>query len=86
MDRAFEGTISEVVVADQDRFCRFGFVFVIKVFEDFGVKIVVYCQDENPEDASRELQEDLISIFTLFVAKNNGKRAAENRRRKRRRR
>jgi predicted site-specific integrase-resolvase len=78
-----EGTISEIVVVHQDRLCRFGFAFVFKVFQHLGVKIVVQCQDENPEYTSRELQEDLMSIFTVFVAKNNGKRAAENRRRRR---
>jgi putative resolvase len=86
LGRAIEGTISEIVDDHQGRLCRFGFEFVVKVLPHLGVQMVVHFQDEKPEDASRELEQDLMSIVTAFVAKNNGKRAAENRRRRRRRR
>jgi predicted site-specific integrase-resolvase len=77
LNRTFEGTISEIVVVHQERLFRFGFAFVIKVFQHLGVKIVVQCQDDNPEDASRELQEDLMSIVTVFVAKKTTENAQQ---------
>jgi predicted site-specific integrase-resolvase len=50
----------------------------------FDVKLVVHSQDQETEEPSRELKQDLMSLVTVFVAKNNGKRAAENRRRRKR--
>ena len=34
------------------------------------------------EDATKELSDDLLAIVTVFVAKNNGRLAAENRRKR----
>ncbi len=45
LNRAFEGIVSENVVAHQDRLYRFGFAFNVKVFQHLGVKIVVQCRD-----------------------------------------
>ncbi len=55
----------------------------VEVFQHLGVEIAVHYQDERVDDVSRELQEDLVSIFTVFVVKNNGKQLAEKRRRNR---
>jgi predicted site-specific integrase-resolvase len=80
LDRVLEGIVSEVVVVHKDRLCRFGYELIAKIFDKFYVKLVVHSQDEDTEEPNRELEQDFMSLVTVFVAKNNGKRAAENRR------
>jgi hypothetical protein len=42
---------------------------------------LVRFKDEELENIFRELQEDILCVITVFLAKNNGKYAAENRKR-----
>ncbi len=46
------------------------------MFQHLGVKSVAHYQNEEVEDASRELQKELVSVIAVFVAKNV-KRAAK---------
>jgi len=72
--------ISEVVVLHKDRLCRFGIELVEFIFEKAGCKLLVYNKNDHHETtAEQELAEDLLSIVTVFVARNNGKRAAIHR-------
>ncbi len=48
------------------------------MLDKFDVKLVVYSQDEETEEPSREHEQELMSLITVFVAKNNEKWAAEN--------
>ncbi len=66
----------------QRRAMSIGVEFVTKVFQHLRVEFVVHYQNEEVEYASIKLEEDLLSIVTVFVAKNNAKCATENRRRK----
>jgi putative resolvase len=72
-------TVSEVVVAYKDRLCRFGFELVDWIFQKANVKLVVLNTNDQIADLSRELSDDLLAITTVFVAKNNGLRAAHYR-------
>lgn len=84
LDRAFQGDLSEIVVTHKDRLCRFGYELLETIFQKLDVKLVVHGQDAPREDSTTELSEDLLSIVTVFVARNNGKRGAENRKRRKR--
>jgi len=86
LDRVLKGDIEQLVVTHRDRLCRFGFELIERVCKTFGTEIVVQCSTENTEGDidSTELSEDLLSIVSVFVAKNNGYRSAESRRRKKR--
>ena len=77
VDRVFEGTVKEVVVTYNDRLCRFGSEFVEWVLQKHNTKLVVLNKSNEIETPTRELEEDLLSIVTVFVARNNGKRAAK---------
>ena len=81
LERIHEGTVSEVVVSYKDRLCRFGFELFDWICKKQNTKIVVLnaLSDHESSNREKELSEDLLSIVTVFVAKNNGNRAATNR-------
>jgi putative resolvase len=73
LDRALQGTLKQVVVAHQDRLCRFGFDLIHYLFtEKCGVELLVLNnQKSTPQE---ELVTDLLSIVTVFSARANGLR------------
>jgi len=80
----WRGDIEEVVVTRKDRLCRFTFELVEWIFVKHDTKIVVLGSDVNIDDTeSGELAKDLLSIVTIFTARHNGLRSAENRKRRR---
>jgi len=85
LERVHNNEIEEVVVAYKDRLCRFGFEIIEWLFEKTNTKIVVLNNFENKhEDLNRELADDLLSITTVFVARNNGIRSGINRKERQR--
>jgi putative resolvase len=86
LDETMRGNIKKVVVAHRDRLCRFSFELVERVFRNAGCKIVVQDRNvlQNPESEETELRDDLLAIVTVFVASNNGKRAAAHRKERKR--
>jgi putative resolvase len=94
LERVHACTVDEVVVAHKDRLCRFGFELVEWIIRKGGAKLVVH-DAQHPSSAAsdaiaphngqhNELADDLLSIITVFVARNNGLRSAENRRQRKR--
>lgn len=79
LERVCQGLVAEVVVMHKDRLGRIGTEIFQQVFEQFGTRLVVHCQDEENDS---DKHDDLIAIITLFVASHHGKRAAENRKRR----
>jgi len=68
--------ISQVVVTYKDRLVRFGFELFEQLCDEHSTKILVYCKnDELTGNDENELKDDLLSIITVFVARNNGRRA-----------
>ena len=82
LERVYRGRVDEVVVAHNDRLCRFGRELVDFIFGKTGTKLVV-CDVSRRSDPTAELADDLLSIATVFVAKENGRRSADNRKRRR---
>lgn len=74
------GSIHTIVVTYKDRLCRFGFELFEWIIKKAAVKLVVINQSTDHEDISRELADDLLSITTVFVARNNGLRSGQYRR------
>jgi len=72
LEFAKNGTIKEVVVAHRDRLCRFAFELVENILSLHQVKLVVL--DDQKFTYEEELSNDLLSIVTVFVAKQNGRR------------
>lgn len=71
--------IQEIVVTYRDRLCRFGQELFEQICEEHKCKIVVLSQVNQTTEVSEteELQEDLLSIVNVFVARRNGKRAGQ---------
>jgi len=81
LDRVLKNEIEQIVVLHNDRMCRFAFELIEWICKKHRTKIVVHNKVDNG-DTHRELADDLLSVTNYFVAKNNGKRAAENRKRR----
>lgn len=77
--------ISRIVVTFRDRLLRFGYDLFAKMCKEHNVQIVVYVDqhsttEESESSETQELQEDLLSIVNVFVARRNGKKAGMLRR------
>lgn len=81
VEKICQGEISEIVVTYKDRLLRFGYDLFKKVCDEHGVRILVYSNENNLSDIeesdTKELQEDLLSIVNVFVARRNGRRSAQ---------
>jgi len=87
LERVYGGSVEEVVVSHRDRLCRFAFELVEWIFAKHAVKLVVLNQadlstEHDAGNRQQELAEDLLSVVNVFVARNNGLRAAANRRKR----
>ena len=85
LERVYAGDVEEVVVAHADRLCRFGRELVEFVFDKSGTRLVV-CDLRRRASSTAELADDLLSVATVFVARENGLRSASKRRMRKRRR
>ena len=76
--------VQEVVVAHKDRLCRYGAELLEFIFKRFGTKLVVHSHTAGGyhENPTREPADDLLAVTTVFVARHNGRRSAENRRKR----
>ena len=73
LQQIFKGSVSEVVVASNDRLSRFNQEFFDWLFLQFGCKLVCLKESEN-KSAEQDLTDDLISVITVFAARYHGKR------------
>ncbi|MGB9867619.1 MAG: IS607 family transposase [Bacillota bacterium] len=71
---AREGKMDLVVVEFKDRLARFGFTYIERYFNAFGVRLEVV-NGEEPKCLQEELVQDMLSILTVFSAKLYGSRA-----------
>jgi len=82
LDQILSGTVEEVVVSYKDRLCRFGYEMFEQVCDKLGTKLVVLNKTEGQVNGTQELSEDLLSIVTVFVARNNGLCSGKNKRKR----
>ena len=73
---AREGKMDLVVVEFKDRLARFGFTYIERYLNAFGVKVEVV-NGEEPKSLQEELVQDMLSILTVFSAKLYGSRSKE---------
>ena len=80
LESAIEGTLGEVVVAYKDRLCRFGFELIEFIINKSGGTLTILSQEnEEPKSSNEELADDLLSIITVFNARQIGKRRYQKR-------
>lgn len=75
LEQVIRGTIRKVVVANQDRFTRFGFSFFQWLFEQFGAVLETV---ERPVREGEDLIGDFMEIITVFTARYYGRRKYYN--------
>lgn len=84
LELVHQGDVEEIVVTHKDRLCRYGVELLEWLFDKHDVRLLVHCKDYQGEaDPSRELADDLLAVCNFFVARNNGRRAADNKKRRR---
>jgi putative resolvase len=88
LERVYQGDVETVVVRHRDRLCRFGSELILWIFSKTDTKLVVHSKNPESEttadaNCKTELVDDLLSIVTVFVARNNGQRSANNRKERR---
>ena len=86
LERASKGDLGSITVAHRDRLCRFAYELLEHVFKLFSVEIHVVHAPATADDATseqQELAEDLMAINTVFICRQQGRRAAAARRAKR---
>lgn len=76
LDRIVCGDVSEVVVADKDRLCRFGFDMLEYIAAKHDCRIVVL--NDIVHSPQRELVEDILSIIHVFSCRLYGLRKYHN--------
>lgn len=77
LEQVCSDEVSEVVVLDKDRLCRFGFELVEWICKKHSTRITVHNHSART-DSTDELAEDLLAVVNFFVARSNGRRAARN--------
>ena len=78
LDLAIRGNLTELVITNKDRLCRFGFELFQAILKPSNGNIVVlYPNNGTPE---KELVDDVISIITVFSARMYGRRSHRNKR------
>lgn len=65
-----------VVVEFKDRLARFGYSYIERYLNAFGVRVEVV-NGEQPKSLQKELVQDMLSILTVFSAKLYGSRSKE---------
>ncbi len=70
------GEVDVVVIEFKDRLARFGYTYIERFLQAFGVTLEVV-EATEPKSAHQELVEDLLSILTCFSARLYGQRSKE---------
>ncbi len=73
LEQVLLGNVEEIVVAHRDRLSRFAFELIELICMQKDTRIVVL-DKETAHSSEQELSEDILSIITVFAARNNGKR------------
>lgn len=89
LERVHRGVVEEVVVVHRDRLCCFALELVEFIFAQAGTRLVVIPGSpigDGPSGnfAAEEIADDLLTVTTVLVARQNGRRTGENRRKRKR--
>lgn len=73
LEACLQKRIGEVVIANRDRLCRFGYELIEQLVKKAGGKITVLNNPEN-KSSEQELADDLLAIVHIFSCRQMGKR------------
>lgn len=72
LEQSMLGNVSEVVVANRDRLCRFAFELIEFVLSKKGVKLIVLNSDSKESTIDHELSDDILSIIHVYSCRQTG--------------
>ncbi|MHA2055766.1 MAG: IS607 family transposase [Candidatus Hodarchaeales archaeon] len=73
LELALKGDLGQLVVSYKDRLARFGFELIEWIIDKQGGQVVVL-DSSSDQSTEQELAQDLLSIVTVFNARNMAKR------------
>ena len=76
LDDVQEADYGRILVTYEDRLTRFGFSYLERYFDCYGVTITVI-EDETDKSAQEELIDDLIKLVASFSGKLHGMRSSK---------
>jgi len=76
LDDVQEADYGRILVTYEDRLTRFGFSYLERYFDCYGVTITII-EDETDKSAQEELVDDLIKLVASFSGKLYGMRSSE---------
>jgi putative resolvase len=76
LDETPDADFGRVLVTYEDRLTRFGFSYLERLFDHYGVTITVI-EDETDKTAQEELVDDLIKLVASFSGKLYGMRSSK---------
>jgi putative resolvase len=71
LDACIENSIGNIVIANKDKLCRFGYELIEELVTKAGGRIIVLDQNDNLSDED-EISDDLLSIVQIFLCKKRG--------------
>jgi predicted site-specific integrase-resolvase len=77
IDAMLAGEISTLLIKVRDRLSRTSYGIVERLAERCGVQIIITEPENDPKDGTSELMADISSLFVLYNARQNGKRAGK---------
>lgn len=77
IDDMLAGKISVLLIKVRDRLSRTSFGIVERLAERCGTQIVITEPENDPKDGTSELMADIQSLFVLYNARQNGRRAGK---------
>jgi putative resolvase len=79
LDDAENADYGRVLVTYQDRLTRFGFSYLERLLDQYGIKITVI-NEETDKTAHEELVDDLLQLVASFAGKMYGMRSSKRKR------
>lgn len=74
LDLVFSNKVDRVFVSYKDRLTRFGLNYLLKIFKQFDVELIIISNENYEKSTQEELAEDIISIIHSFSGKMYGLR------------
>ena len=78
LEHVMDGKVNNIYVTYKDRLTRFGYHYLEKICEHYGVRIIVVKDIERRKSIEQELAEDLMSLIASFSGKLYGLRSKGN--------
>ncbi len=78
LNKVRNGEVERVVIECEDRLARFGFKYLKRYIEDFGVRLEVVNEQEESDETLKELTDDLVAIVVSFASRIYGKRGGRH--------